>query len=220
VVFLEAWARPLLIVHAVTGAASVAVTTHLALWTRKALRGQRSPGAVRWFAAVAFGLFVAQFTGGNLLYPTYKVRVRAEYLDAPRIALEDARLRRQAAAELVARTRAGEPAAPPQRPEDAPGAGPRGADDVRQGAAPGSGDAFQGELPRLGRVARLFDIKEHVAALALPLAAAVLALALAWRPERDGAAPGLLLYGCALALAASTWFAALVGAFTTTFRAV
>jgi hypothetical protein len=76
--------RLLLILHAVIGAATVAVSTHLALWSVRLARGQtgRRRG-VRWFAAVELGLYVTQFALGNVMYPTYKVRVRAAYFDLP-----------------------------------------------------------------------------------------------------------------------------------------
>jgi hypothetical protein len=177
VVVLEAHARLLLIVHAIIGAATVAVTTHLTFWVRGTLRGEPRLYGVRWFGVAALLLFATQFTLGNLLYPTYKVRVRGEYLDRPATIAAEARLRR------------------PDAPADTP-------------------------APRLSHVATLFDIKEHLVALALPLVAAACALAWAWRPDRDGPLAGRVLYGCAITVAATTWFAAIAGLVVTSYRAV
>ena len=193
--FLEGAARPLLVLHAVLGAATIAVATHLVLWTRKALRGEgRRLAGLRWFGAVLFGLFALQFAAGNLLYPTYKVRVRGELLDLPHAALEDLRVRAAARAELLAHE---------GRAEAPPGAPPQ-ADEPTQ----------------LPRVARLFDVKEHLVALALPFAFAVCMLAFAWKPDRDGSAAGRLLLGCALVVAATVWFAGIVGVVVASYRAV
>lgn len=189
-VFLESQARPLLLLHAVLGAATVATTTHLVVWTWKTLAGRSRVAGLRWFGVVSIAVFAAQFAAGNLLYPTYKVRVRAEFLDAPRVQADELRLRAAARADLAAR-------------EGLP--------------APVLSDH---EPPALQGVARLFDVKEHLVALALPFAAAACALALAWRPERDGPMLGRLLLGCALIVAGSAWFAALVGLWTASYRAV
>jgi len=193
VTFLEGAARLLLVLHAVLGAATIAVATHLVLWTRKALCGQgRRLAGLRWFGAVLFGLFALQFAVGNLLYPTYKVRVRGELFDLPRADLDDLRVRAAARAELLAREGRAE--------------------------APTSADAE--EPTQLPRVARLFDIKEHLVALGLPFAFAACVLAFAWKPDRDGSAPGRLLYGCALIVAATVWFAGIVGVVVASYRAV
>jgi heme A synthase len=194
-VFLETLARPLLVLHAVLGATTVALATHLVVWTWKALRGSARTAGLRWFGVVLAVVFATQFAVGNLLYPTYKVRVRAEYLDAPRIQIDEARLRARARADVAARLGR----APSPLPND-------GDDDD--------------ERPGLAGVARLFDVKEHLAALALPFAMAACALSLAWRPERDGPMLGRLLFGCAVIVAASAWFAALVGVWVASYRAV
>lgn len=187
-VFLESLARPLLLLHAVLGAATVATATHLVVWVWKTLRGRSRIAGLRWFAVVGGAIFVGQFIVGNALYPTYKVRVRAEYLDARRAQDAEARVRAEARAELA----------------------------KRQGVTM----APLPDEPDLGAVARLFDIKEHLAALAVPFALAACALALAWKPDRDGPLIGRLLLGCAGVVACSAWFAALVGLYVTSFRAV
>jgi hypothetical protein len=80
--------RSALIFHAVIGAATVAVSTHLALWSVRLARGQTGRRAgTRWFAAVGTGLYALQFAVGNFIYPTYRVRVRRDYLEAPGVHL-------------------------------------------------------------------------------------------------------------------------------------
>lgn len=92
--FLESVARPLMVVHAVAAAVLVAASTHHVVWCRGYLRGQfgRYKGERR-FALIACVAFVITFILGNLLYPTYKVRVRAEYFDNPQAVAAEVRLR-------------------------------------------------------------------------------------------------------------------------------
>lgn len=93
-IVFESIARLLMVVHGIAAAVLVASTTHHLLWCRGYLRGQFG----RWkserrFALIAAVAFVATFLLGNLLYPTYKVRVRAEYLDNPAAIAAELRLR-------------------------------------------------------------------------------------------------------------------------------
>lgn len=109
-VAFEEHARAWLVVHAVLGAATVAVATHLVVWIRGYGRGRFGRHrAARGFAAVALCLYAAEFLVGNVLYPSYKVRVRAEYLDLPSAVADDIAARRKARA-LV------DPSPPPPAP--------------------------------------------------------------------------------------------------------
>jgi hypothetical protein len=73
---LEDNARFFLVLHAVLGAATVATTTHLAVWLLPYARGKSARWrGVRWFSVAATSLYAIQFTLGNLLYPAYKLRV-------------------------------------------------------------------------------------------------------------------------------------------------
>ena len=94
---LEDVIRPLLVLHLVLAGALVAATTHHVVWSARYLWGNfgRRRGE-RTLALVAAVLYVATFALGNLLYPTYKVRVRAEYFDDSVAASADARLRETA----------------------------------------------------------------------------------------------------------------------------
>lgn len=75
----------------------MAVATHLCVWIRAYPRGEfgRHPAA-RWFATTALVLYSSQFLLGNVLYPTYKVRVRSEYFDHQAAVREDAMKRQMA----------------------------------------------------------------------------------------------------------------------------
>jgi hypothetical protein len=191
VLFLEDQARLLLVLHAVLGAATVAVSTHLFLWARRWARGEGRVKGVRWFAVVAPAVYVTQFVVGNLAYPVYKIRVRAEYLDMPSAVAADHDVKRRAAEEIA--KRAG--VAPPI-PDDEP------------------------SMTR-SAVARLFDVKEHWAAIGLPLILAAAWLVFRWDPRRE---PSLLARWTMLATtggaAAVAWFAALVGLYVSAIRAI
>jgi hypothetical protein len=194
VLFLEAHVRQLLLLHLVLGAAAVASTTHLVVWLRGYRRGRfarhRSARRFAWIAAALVGANVAV---GCLLYPTYKVRVRAEYLDNP-MAVSRAQESRAAVRERMAE-RLGQAAV---GPDDS---GP----DAVDGAA---------------RLGLWFDIKEHGAAFALALLVACAALLTFWDPRDDGDALAPVVVGFAWAAASTGWFVALIGAIVTSFRAV
>jgi hypothetical protein len=204
VIVFEAHARLLQIIHAVIGAALVAASTHLAIWTWKLGRGQGPRlGGVRWMAAATCLLYVLAFGVGNLLYPTYKIRVRLEYLDAPAAQRDEAALR-QAAHQRVARRL-----------------------DASRAPDPSLAAAREGDL---AGVAHVFDIKEHLAALGLFLALGALVLAFTlprpWPQEaaRRGEMPLLrhisLLLVCAVGVAIVTWLAALIGLYVSSFRSL
>jgi hypothetical protein len=89
----------------------VGATSHHLLWSRGYRRGDFSRlRGERTFAWVSAAAFAATFLLGNLLYPTYKVRVRAEFLDNPPAIAEEARLRLAQHEAVGAR-----PPAPPSR---------------------------------------------------------------------------------------------------------
>jgi hypothetical protein len=94
VLFLESLARPLLLCHAIAAAVLVGATTHHLLWCRHYLFGRYGQAkAERRFALICAIAFVSTFVVGNLLYPTYKVRVRAEYFDNPPAITDEVKLR-------------------------------------------------------------------------------------------------------------------------------
>lgn len=144
--------RALLIVHAVLGFAAVMAGTHHAAHAVLSALEKPQARALRRFGWIAPAAVVSQAVFGLLLYPAYRVRVRAADLD-----------------------------------HNAPA------------------------------VARLFDFKEHLSALALAL---VIAAALAGRhadPPREARWP---IAALASTGAAFLWVAAIVGLYVTALHPV
>ena len=81
--FLHASARAFLLVHAVVGFAAVGAATHLATYSVGIARG-REPwrGRARLFGLLVPALFLAAFVVGLMLYPAWRIDVRAAVLDA------------------------------------------------------------------------------------------------------------------------------------------
>lgn len=75
------WIKLGLILHAVAAGALTGSTTHLALVLRKARAGRPNPRLQRLYPAVALGCFAVVYALGSVIYPTYRVEVRANYLD-------------------------------------------------------------------------------------------------------------------------------------------
>ncbi len=170
---LESVARPLLIAHAVVACALVALTTHHLIWIIRS-RGARTRGEPR-FALLASGAFCLAFLLGCLVYPTYRVRVRAEYFDAPAAR----------AAQLALSTEA---------------------------------HHVSLHSPALDKVAHVFDMKEH--AIALGLLCSLVLLWLSRRSDPSAIETRRLYLGLAYGACGSTWFAALVGLYVASLRAV
>jgi hypothetical protein len=184
VLFLERLARPLLLLHAVAAGVLVGVTTHHLLACRRYLRGiyDRAP-IERRYALVSALAYLVTFAVGLAEYPAYKVRVRAEYFDAPTVVDGEARLRSEAAAAV--------------------------------GSPPGA-RAISRDL---GWVGRLFDVKEHWAALAAAASLALLALSRLAHPSEDRRFTAAYV-GLSAVVCSAAWLAALVGIVTTSFRSV
>jgi hypothetical protein len=86
--FAQVVARPLLVLHALAAGVLVAASTHHLLWCRGYLLGRFARvRQERLFALVVAAAYGLAFLLGLVLYPTYKVRVRAGYLDRPEVAL-------------------------------------------------------------------------------------------------------------------------------------
>jgi hypothetical protein len=79
-VLLEGLARPLLLAHAVLGFTAVGAATHLAVYALLAVRGRSLKGLQR-FAWIAPASVIPQFGLGLLLYPAYRIHVRAADFD-------------------------------------------------------------------------------------------------------------------------------------------
>jgi hypothetical protein len=196
VIFLEDHARLLLLLHTALAVAAVASSTHLVLWIRKVRRGRAGLlRAARRFAFIAAALHLATFVAGNLMYPTYKVRVKVAYLQRPDAVESDASARAELATDTARRYA-------PSTPSEA-----------REPSSTAPNDA--------DRVARWFDAKEHWVAMGLALALALAFVLPVWKPEPgEGAEIGSLVQGLAIAACASLWFGAIVGVVTASWRAV
>lgn len=82
VIFLESWAKVLLVLHAVTSVVLMGSVGHLGWECWRMLRGTpRRAWLARVHARFGFGIYLLQFVLGVLAYPTYRVRVRDEYFD-------------------------------------------------------------------------------------------------------------------------------------------
>lgn len=189
----EAAARWLLVLHTALGAAAVGAATHLVVWSRGFLRGEFGRlGAVRRFAWIALALQLAAFAAGNLMYPTYKVEVRAAYLENSVAIVADQDSHQRALERVAARETARAPA-----------------------------PTATGELvSRAAAAARWFDLKEHWIALGL-LASLGLVLVLAlWDPRDGGRELVPVMFGLAVIVAATLWLGAVIGVATASWRAV
>jgi hypothetical protein len=192
-VLSEAAARWLLVLHTVLGAAAVGAVTHLVIWVRRYVRGQHGRRrAVRRFAWIALALHAAAFAAGNLMYPTYRVEVRAAYLENA-TAISAERAVRQRELDRIA-AREGAPA-----PEVAP------ASQLVSEAA---------------RAARWFDVKEHWVALGLFASLGLVLLLAFWDPRTGSPAIAPAVLGLAVVIAGTVWGGAVIGVLTSSWRAV
>jgi hypothetical protein len=209
--FAEEWATSLLVLHTVLAAAVVGASTHLVVWMRGYLRGQYTRHkAIKRFALYSAVLFLATFIVGNVIYPTYKVRVRAQYLDDPAAVSRDLDNRAEARAKVIerhVRHLRGE-----GRPVPAVLEGP----EITE--APGNGGAVPGET---ARISRWFDVKEHWVAMGMILSLALYGLLRFWNPSREGAgviAP--IVFLMAVGAAGTAWLGAIIGIVVASYRAI
>ena len=180
-------ARWLLVLHTGLGVAAVGAATHLFLWLR---RGSPRRSTVR-FAWLVVALMTGAFLAGNVMYPTYKVEVRAAYLENPgavtaAAAAHDRELARGAA---------------------------------REHQQPPESTATVALVHRAAQAARWFDMKEHWVALGLFASAALLLILHRWTLG-DGPAVAPFVLGLAVVASGTTWFAAIIGILTAAWRAI
>ena len=78
-----------LLAHAVAAGALVGALTHLAVVVWRTTQGKPRPRLLRLYPTLAAALWAAVFALGSVLYPGYRVAVRAEYLDehAPAVSI-------------------------------------------------------------------------------------------------------------------------------------
>jgi hypothetical protein len=192
-VLTETAARWLLVLHTALGVAAVGAATHLVLWLRRVLRGEHGRlRAVRRFAWLVVVLQLAAFAAGNAMYPTYKVEVRAAYLENTTAVVADQEGHQRALERVAAR------------------------DGARAPAPTATGELVR----RAAAAARWFDVKEHWIALGL-LAALGLVLVLGfWDPRSGGRELAPVILGLAAIVAATLWIGAVIGVMTASWRAV
>lgn len=188
----ESAARWLLVLHTAIGVAAVGAATHLVLWLRPYRRGQFAKHrAVRRFAVIALVLHALGMLVGNVLYPTYRVEVRAAYLEAPGAVASEIAARQKELDRIAANEHAPSPV---------------------QATTP--------TVLRAGKAVRWFDVKEHWIALGLFASAALTLILRLWHPERDGAAIVPVVFWLSVVVAATLWMAAIIGVMTSAWRAV
>jgi hypothetical protein len=192
-VLLDTTARWLLVLHTALGVAAVGASTHLVLWTRRYLRGQYGKRrAVRRFTWIVLALQLAAFVAGNVMYPTYKVEVRAAYLE------NQTAVSNQAAAQNKELSRIAE----------------------REGGQASQAPATRELVKRAAEAARWFDIKEHWIALGLLASFALLLIFSRWDPQTDGMTIAPIVSMLTWLTAGTIWFGAIVGLLTASWRAV
>jgi hypothetical protein len=178
-VLLDTTARWVLVLHTVLGMAAVGAATHLVIWTRRYLRGQygRRRALVR-FTWIVLSLQLAAFIAGNIMYPTYKVEVRAAYLESQTaIAAEKAAHEREL----------GKMAA-------------------REGTTASEAPETRDMVRRASEAARWFDIKEHWVALGLFASAALLLILWRWSPkDLAWMTAGTIWFGAIVGVLTASW---------------
>jgi hypothetical protein len=192
-VLSEGVARWLLVLHTAIGVSAVATGTHLVIWLRRYLRG--APGrrrAVRKFAWLFFAFQLAAFVAGNSMYPTYKVEVRAAYLENAPAIVDSQAIHARTLSKLELREHG----------------------DVDELSATAE------LVKRAAQAARWFDVKEHWVALGLFASAAVVLVLSLWKPEGEPSVIAPFVLGLATLACATTWIAAIIGVLTASWRAV
>lgn len=189
----EVAARWLLVLHTALGVAAVGAATHLVLWLRRLVRGELGRlRAVRRFAWLVLALQLAAFAAGNAMYPTYKVEVRAAYLENATAIVADQESHQRALERVATR------------------------DGARALAPTATGEIVR----RAAAAARWFDVKEHWIALGI-LAGLGLVLVLGfWNPRTGGRELAPVILGLAVIVAATLWLGAVIGVLTASWRAV
>lgn len=186
-------ARWVLLLHTVLGVSAVGAATHLVIWLRRYLRGQPTRlRAVRRFALYSLVLHVLAFAAGNTMYPTYRVEVRAAYLENAGLLTEEHAMRQRAIETLAA----------------------------REGVEPPERTSARETVARAAKATRWFDVKEHWIALGLFASLGLVLVLRFWDPRERHAALAPVVMGLAIVIAASVWIGAIIGVMTAAMRAV
>lgn len=189
----ESAARWVLVLHTVLGVAAVGAATHLVIWLRGYLRGNYGRHrAVRRFALYSLVLHAAAFLAGNVMYPTYRVQVRAAYLENAGLLTQEHVARQQAIERIAER----ENVAPPER------------------------TSAREVVSRAAKASRWFDVKEHWIALGLFASLALVLVLRLWDPRQGRAFLSPIVMTLAIVIAGTVWIGAIIGVLTTSMRAV
>lgn len=213
----EEYAALLLTLHAILAFLSVALSTHLALWLRKYYcRGQfgKRKAVVR-FSMLSAAAYLATMLVGMALYPTYKVRVRAEFLENPsrihrstEVEVQARKLTRQQDLQ-VRRYRSSESTPAPEAVAEQPSA-----------RAEETGAAADAKVERAAKLARWFDVKEHWALLGLLLSLVVCGILLQWKPDKESKGIAKSVTALAAGAACIAWASTLIGLSTAAARSL
>ncbi len=216
----EQHAALLLTAHAIFAFLTVALSTHLALWLRQYWKGKFGKRrSINRFALLSAGAYAITMLLGLALYPSYKVRVRAEYLENP------SRLHRSAEQEVQARLRAQDQ---DKRSRDfrrgLSGELVGEGDPARDNSSEPHGADWAGladaKVERGEKLARWFDVKEHWAALGLLLSFALCGILLSWKPDANSKGIAKPLTAMAWTAALMAWAAAIIGLVTAAAHSV
>lgn len=189
----ESAARWLLLLHTVLGVAAVGAATHLVIWLRRYVRGAYGRRrAVQRFALYSVVLHALAFVAGNTMYPTYRVEVRAAYLENAGLLTQDHVGRQEAIARLA----------------------------EREGAEPPERTSARNTVARAMKIVRWFDVKEHWVALGLFASLGLVLVLRFWNPANGRAELAPVVVGLAAIVALSVWIGAVLGIFVTATRAV
>jgi hypothetical protein len=215
-VLFEEYAAVLLPIHAIFALLTVALSTHLALWLRKYCRGQYGKRrATLRFAVLSTSAYAITMCLGMALYPTYKVRVRAEYLENP------SRIHRDTEQEAKSRKMTRDQDIEVRRYRSAASEGPGdGTDETAEQPAEDVATRADAKVERAAKLIRWFDVKEHWAVLGLLLSCAVCGILLAWKPDKGSASIAKAVTAMAVGAAGIAWAAALIGLMTAAARSV
>lgn len=192
-VLLDTTARWLLVLHTLLGVVAVGAATHLVLWLRRYVRGAygRRRALIR-FAWILIAMQLGAFIAGNIMYPTYKVEVRAAYLENATVITAEEEAHQRELGKIIA----------------------------REGGQAREAPVTKDLVRRAAKAARWFDIKEHWIALGLITSLALLVILSRWDPGRDGLSIAPVVLTLAWLTAGTVWLGAIIGLLTASWRAV
>lgn len=183
----------MLVLHTALGVAAVGAATHLVIWMRRMIRGQFGlHRAVKKFAIISLVLHTLAFLAGSVMYPTYKVEVRAAYLENANAIIEQANVHQRELDRIAER-------------ENSPS--------VQQSAT-------SDMVMRAAKAARWFDVKEHWIALGLIASLGLSLMLMFWNPRKDTPALSPIALGLSIVVAGTVWLGAIIGVLTASYRAI